>query len=96
MVYLQNLDGQNIATLDTDWVRSQMALVSQEPILFSYSIKDNIAYGDNSRDVPFDEIVKAAQMANIHDTVMKLPQGYDTPVGSKGSQLSGIFVFHIV
>ena len=73
-----------------------MAMVSQEPILFSYSIKDNIAYGDNSRDVPFDEIVKAAQMANIHDTVMKLPQGYDTPVGSKGSQLSGILVFHIV
>ena len=73
-----------------------MALVSQEPILFSYSIKDNIAYGDNSRDVPFDEIVKAAQMANIHDTVMKLPQGYDTPVGSKGSQLSGILVFNIV
>ena len=88
---MQYLDKENIAKLNTDWVRSQMALVSQEPILFSYSIKDNIAYGDNSRDVPFEEIVKAAKMANIHDTVIKLPQGYDTPVGSKGSQLSGMF-----
>ena len=66
-----------------------MALVSQEPILFSYSIKDNIAYGDNSRTVPFDEIIRAAQMSNVHDFVQKLPQGYDTPVGSKGTQLSG-------
>ena len=66
-----------------------MALVSQEPILFSYSIKDNIAYGDNSRDVSLEEIVKAAQMANVHDFIQKLPQGYDTPVGSKGSGLSG-------
>lgn len=66
-----------------------MALVSQEPILFSYSIGENIAYGDNSRSVPFEEIVRAAQMANVHDFVQKLPQGYDTPVGSKGTQLSG-------
>lgn len=67
-----------------------MALVSQEPILFSHSIRDNIAYGDNFREtVPFDEIVHAAQMANIHDFIKNLPQGYDTPVGSKGAQLSG-------
>ena len=66
-----------------------MALVSQEPILFSYSIKDNIAYGDNSRTVPFEDIVKVAQMANVHDFIRQLPQGYDTPVGSKGAQLSG-------
>lgn len=66
-----------------------MALVSQEPILFSYSIAENIAYGDNSRTVPFDEIVQAAQMANVHEFVQKLPQSYDTPVGSKGTQLSG-------
>ena len=67
-----------------------MALVSQEPVLFSYSIRDNIAYGDNFREtVPFDEIVHAAQMANVHDFIKNLPQGYDTPVGSKGAQLSG-------
>lgn len=66
-----------------------MALVSQEPVLFSYSIGENIAYGDNSRSVPQEEIVRAAQMANVHDFVQKLPQGYDTPVGGKGAQLSG-------
>ena len=66
-----------------------MALVQQEPTLFSYSIADNIAYGVNGRIVSFDEIVRAAQMANVHDFVMSLPQGYDTSVGSKGTQLSG-------
>ncbi|KAJ6225429.1 hypothetical protein RDWZM_003974 [Blomia tropicalis] len=75
--------------LDVEWVRSQMALVQQEPTLFSYSIADNIAYGVNGRIVSFDEIVRAAQMANVHDFVMSLPQGYDTSVGSKGTQLSG-------
>lgn len=66
-----------------------MSLVSQEPVLFSYSIAENIAYGDNSRDVPFDEIVRAAQAANVHSFVLSLPEGYATPVGGKGSQLSG-------
>ena len=83
------MDGDDIAQLDTDWVRSQMALVSQEPTLFSYSIKDNIAYGDNTRQVTMEEIVHAAEMANVHDFVHRLPLGYDTPVGSKGAQLSG-------
>ena len=66
-----------------------MALVSQEPNLFSYSIRDNIAYGDNSRNVSMDEIVSAAQKANIHQFIKELPNGYDTNVGSKGTQLSG-------
>lgn len=84
------IDNQNIANMNIDWLRAQMALVSQEPILFSYSIRDNIAYGNNFRSsVPFDEIVRAAQMANVHDFIQQLPQKYDTPVGSKGTQLSG-------
>ena len=66
-----------------------MALVSQEPILFSYSIRDNIAYGDNSRFVDMDEIVSAAFKANIHHFIRGLPNGYDTNVGNKGTQLSG-------
>ena len=66
-----------------------MALVSQEPNLFSYSIRDNIAYGDNSRTIPIDEIISAAQKANIHNFIKELPKGYDTSVGSKGAQLSG-------
>jgi ATP-binding cassette subfamily B (MDR/TAP) protein 1 len=65
-----------------------MSLVSQEPVLFSYSIRDNIAYGDNTRVVSMEEIVEAAQNANIHDFISQLPMGYDTPVGNKGTQLS--------
>jgi ABC-type multidrug transport system fused ATPase/permease subunit len=83
------LDGKNINSLSIQWLRSQMALVSQEPILFSYSIRDNIAYGDNSRFVDMDEIVNAAYKANIHHFIRDLPNGYDTNVGNKGTQLSG-------
>lgn len=83
------LDGNDIAQVDINWLRSQMSLVSQEPILFSYSIGENIAYGDNSRTVTMDEIKQAARMANVHDFINTLPNNYDTPVGSKGTQLSG-------
>lgn len=83
------MDGSNILNLDVDWLRRQMSLVSQEPKLFGYSIKENIAYGDLSREISFDEIVKAAQMANVHDFIQQLPLGYDTTVGGKGQQLSG-------
>jgi ABC-type multidrug transport system fused ATPase/permease subunit len=86
---LKALDGKNINKLSIQWLRSQMALVSQEPILFSYSIRDNIAYGNNSRFVGMDEIVCAASKANIHQFIKDLPNGYDTEVGNKGTQLSG-------
>jgi ATP-binding cassette, subfamily B (MDR/TAP), member 1 len=66
-----------------------LGIVSQEPVLFGLSIHDNIAYGDNSRQVPMEEIVKAAQKANIHDFIKELPMNYDTLVGEKGAQLSG-------
>ena len=51
-----------------------MGLVSQEPILFDCSIADNIAYGDNSRTVSMDEIIKAAKDANIHNFITTLPE----------------------
>lgn len=50
-----------------------MALVTQDPILFSFSLRENIAYGDNKREVPMDEIIEAAKAANIHDFISKLP-----------------------
>jgi ATP-binding cassette subfamily B (MDR/TAP) protein 1 len=75
--------------LDRHWLRRQMALVSQEPTLFSGTIGQNIAYGENARDVPFDEVVRASQLANIHDFVESLPAKYDTLVGARGTQLSG-------
>ena len=65
--------------------------MSQEPILFDMTIAENIAYGDNSRnDIPMEEIIEAAKKANIHEFISKkLPQGYNTNVGSRGVQLSG-------
>ncbi|CAF3561054.1 unnamed protein product [Adineta steineri] len=67
-----------------------VGVVSQEPVLFDTSIRENIAYGDTSRDnIPIDEIIRAAQDANIHDFIHHLPNGYETTCGAKGTQLSG-------
>lgn len=85
-----SIDGKDLQKLPTEWVRKQIALVSQEPTLLSYTIGDNIRYGDNSRQVEFDEVVKAAQVANIHDFIMSLPDKYDTKLSESNSlQLSG-------
>jgi ATP-binding cassette subfamily B (MDR/TAP) protein 1 len=65
---------------------------SQEPVLFDRSIADNIKYGDNSREASMEEVIDVARKANIHSFVSSLPQGYDTKVGGKGSQLSGMLV----
>ncbi|CAG0893493.1 unnamed protein product [Darwinula stevensoni] len=83
------LDGENLRDLVIGSLRAQIGLVSQEPILFDRTIGENIAYGDNDRLVQYDEIIKAARQANIHDFIVSLPQGYDTRVGEKGAQLSG-------
>ncbi|CAF4795138.1 unnamed protein product, partial [Rotaria magnacalcarata] len=55
-------------------VRSKIALVSQEAILFDASIRDNIKYGDLTRDISDEEIIRAAERANIHDFIDKLPE----------------------
>lgn len=83
------LDGHDIKVLNLRWLRSLMGLVQQEPVLFNLSIRDNIAYGDNSREVTQEEIERAARMANIHELIISLPKGYETSCGAKGSQLSG-------
>ncbi|KAL5006708.1 hypothetical protein ScPMuIL_015514 [Solemya velum] len=82
-------DGHKLISLNLKWLREQIGVVSQEPILFNYSIAQNIAYGDNSRDIPMDEIISAARRANIHEFIHSLPEGYETNVGGKGTQLSG-------
>ncbi|KAG7166971.1 ATP-dependent translocase ABCB1-like [Homarus americanus] len=81
--------GKDIQSLNVGWVRNQLGLVSQEPVLFDRTIAENIAYGDNCREVKHDEIISAAKQANIHDFVESLPDGYETRVGAKGTQLSG-------
>lgn len=66
------LDGQDIKTLNVAWLRSHIGLVGQEPVLFSGSIEDNIRFG--KPNATESEIQAAAQMANAHDFIMKLPQ----------------------
>ena len=59
--------------MNIGWLRGKMGIVSQEPVLFDASIQDNIAYGDNSRQIPMDEIIQAAKGANIHNFIQTLP-----------------------
>src|SRR5205823_4538947 len=68
-------------------LRQQISLVSQEPLLFSGTIADNIRYG--RLDADFDEIVSAAQAANAHDFISRLPKQYETELGERGAKLSG-------
>ncbi|KAG8443724.1 hypothetical protein GDO86_009046 [Hymenochirus boettgeri] len=82
-------DSADAKRLNIQWLRSQIAIVSQEPVLFDCSIGENIAYGDNSRTVSLDEIHTAAKAANIHSFIEGLPEKYNTRVGGKGMQLSG-------
>ncbi|KAG9146072.1 hypothetical protein Leryth_024540 [Lithospermum erythrorhizon] len=82
------LDGVEIKTLKLSWLREQMGLVSQEPILFNETIRDNIAYGKQG-NVTDEEIIEATKAANAHNFIAGLPQGYDTNVGERGVQLSG-------
>jgi ABC-type multidrug transport system fused ATPase/permease subunit len=83
------LDDHPVKELNLQWLRRQIGIVSQEPVLFDRSIRENIAYGDNFREVEMDEIIEAARKANIHNFIESLPQGYETNVGDKGAQLSG-------
>jgi ATP-binding cassette subfamily B protein len=81
------IDGQNIAMLTQESLRSAISLVPQEPLLFHRSLGENIAYGRPGASR--DEIVKAAIKAHAHDFIMALPDGYDTLVGERGVKLSG-------
>ncbi|KAG8045283.1 hypothetical protein GUJ93_ZPchr0008g13183 [Zizania palustris] len=81
------IDGVNLKEFQLKWIRSKIGLVSQEPVLFAASIKENIAYGkDNATD---QEIRAAAELANASKFIDKMPQGLDTSVGEHGTQLSG-------
>ncbi|KAH9647280.1 hypothetical protein KPL70_025134 [Citrus sinensis] len=78
--------GEDLRTFDkSEWAR----VVSIEPVLFSVSVGENIAYGLPDENVSKDDIIKAAKAANAHDFIISLPQGYDTLVGERGGLLSG-------
>ncbi|XP_066257556.1 ATP-binding cassette sub-family B member 10, mitochondrial [Euwallacea similis] len=84
------LDGENIKNLDPSWVRKHIGTVSQEPILFSSSIKDNILYGaENPEKVTEEQLMQVAKQANVLEFVQKLPEGFNTLVGERGVMLSG-------
>jgi ATP-binding cassette subfamily B protein len=81
------IDGQNIQDVSLSSLRRNIAFVSQNTFLFQGTIKENLVAGTPDRSM--EDIVKAAQSAQIHDFIASLPQGYDTPVGELGSSLSG-------
>lgn len=81
------IDGHNIKDFLTGSLRNQIGLVQQDNILFSDTVKENILLGRPT--ATDEEVVEAAKMANAHDFIMNLPQGYDTEVGERGVKLSG-------
>ncbi|KAI1430775.1 putative ABC multidrug transporter [Xylaria sp. CBS 124048] len=89
------IDDVDIQTLNLPWLRGQMALVGQHPMLFDATIFDNIRYGaintvtQLSEDDMAERIITASKMANVHDFITGLPDGYQTRVGENGIQLSG-------
>ncbi|KAK4837372.1 hypothetical protein QYF36_004971 [Acer negundo] len=81
------VDGVDVRTLDVQWYRRHMALVSQEPVIYSGSIRDNIVFG--KLDASENEVVEAARAANAHEFISSLKDGYETECGERGVQLSG-------
>ena len=81
------IDGYDVTKTELYSVRRQIGIVPQEPLLFSGTVGENIAI--TNPDISGDEIVSAAQIANAHDFIMQLPEGYSTSVGERGSRLSG-------
>nr|XP_009787382.1 PREDICTED: ABC transporter B family member 28 isoform X1 [Nicotiana sylvestris] len=81
--------GEDLRTFDkSEWARV-VSIVNQEPVLFSVSVGENIAYGLPDEFVSKDDVIKAAKAANAHEFIISMPQGYDTLVGERGGLLSG-------
>ena len=81
------IDGLDIRDVTLESLRSQIGIVLQETTLFAGTIRDNVAYG--KPDATTDEVIDAAKAAAAHDFIMSFPDGYDTPVGERGTTLSG-------
>ena len=81
------IDGQDISKATLESIRSQVALIPQDPILFHRSLRENISYGNTTATE--EEIIRAAQMAHCDTFIRHLPNGYDAKVGERGTKLSG-------
>ncbi|KAI9276723.1 P-loop containing nucleoside triphosphate hydrolase protein [Phascolomyces articulosus] len=82
------LDGKSIKSYNVQWLRRQIGVVSQEPVLFNMSVRKNLLMGA-TYTITDDEIVEACKKANCHSFISQLPQGYDTMIGQQGGMLSG-------
>jgi ATP-binding cassette, subfamily B, bacterial HlyB/CyaB len=81
------IDGVDIAQIDPAWLRRQIGVVLQENLLFNRSIRENIALANPA--MPLEKVIAAAELAGAHEFIVRLPQGYDTPVEERGTNLSG-------
>jgi ATP-binding cassette subfamily B protein len=81
------IDGQDVRDFTLHSLRRNVGIVQQDVYLFSATIRDNIAYG--AVEASFEDVVRAAQIAQLHDQILRLPNGYDTWVGERGVTLSG-------
>lgn len=81
------IDSQDIREVTLKSLRGQMGIVTQETILFNDTVRNNIAYGDP--EASFERVVASARVANAHEFIMELPQGYETVIGERGVKLSG-------
>lgn len=81
------IDGVDIAQIDPAWLRRQIGVVLQENLLFSRTIRENIALSNPA--MPIEKVMAAAELAGAHEFIVKLPQGYDTLVEERGTNLSG-------
>ena len=81
------VDGQDVREVTVASLREQIGKVTQETVLFNDTVRSNIAYG--RPDIPMERIEAAARAALAHDFILQLPEGYDTPIGERGTRLSG-------
>lgn len=93
LLFSQLIDGRPSSNVNVPFLRSQIGIVSQEPVLFDCTIAENIQYGDNTRHVSMEEVVDSAKKAFLHDFVMTLPNvsGSDFDAHADLAQLSSIF-----
>jgi len=81
------IDGRDVRACDPEWLRAQIGYAPQEAVLFSGTVRENLLWG--KEDAGREEIVEAARAAQIHETIMRLPEQYETVLGQKGVNLSG-------